>query len=160
HVSDPVGQRSLFSPYLAYSTFSQQSQPGDAIKRLPAIMGKGAIGLRHFMSLFLLLNRCTSPVEGVQQFGGEFLRHAVSATGSGYAQSPAHRQRLTTFLIDFGGDLIGRATNTTGANFDSGCRVPQGCLEYFDSFALGLVLDNRQRIVHHAAGDTFLATAH
>src|SRR5476651_140558 len=48
-------------------------------KRLPAEMGKGAIRLRHFMSVVALLNRVTLTGRGVFQFGGERCGHRHTA---------------------------------------------------------------------------------
>ncbi len=61
-------------------------------RNLPAIMGKGLVGLGHAMDVFPLLHRQARIVGRVHQFPGQLVAHALSATTLSGLGDPPHRQ--------------------------------------------------------------------
>src|SRR4051794_22593663 len=59
---------------------------------LPAEMSKGAVGLRHFVSVVALLDRVTLASRGVFQFSGKRFGHWHTTTAIGVLHDPAHRE--------------------------------------------------------------------
>src|SRR3954467_5467537 len=60
---------------------------------LPAEMCKGAVRLRHLVSVVALLDRIALTSRGVFQFSGERFRHRHAAAVIGKGHDPAHRER-------------------------------------------------------------------
>src|SRR5690606_34112728 len=71
------------------------SESGDplyssSVLQLPAIVGKGLVGVCHFVRVFPLLHGAAAVVGGVQDLAGQLLRHGLLTTGSGVGDQPAH----------------------------------------------------------------------
>ena len=83
----------------------------------PPVMRESLVGLRHAVSVFLLLNRIAAIVGGVHQFTCELLFHGFFATGSRVGQNPANRQRCSPSRTDFDRHLVGRTAHAAGLHF-------------------------------------------
>src|SRR5260221_5732158 len=123
-------------------------------------MRKRTIGFCHAMRFILPLDRRPLPAKSVEQFACESLSHITSTTGAGCRQNPTHCQRTAPYRINFHWHLIGRAADALRLDFDGGRSIVERRLQDFSGIALGTIFDHRQRPVHHAAGDAFLAAAH
>src|SRR5687767_9627615 len=60
---------------------------------LPSVMSKGAICLRHPMSIFFFLNGGAAIVSRIQQFSRQLFFHGLFATITRRLNQPAHAQR-------------------------------------------------------------------
>src|SRR3954469_7908135 len=79
---------------------------------LPAEMSKGAVCLRHFMSVVALLDRVALARSGVFQFSRQRLGHRHAAAIVGVLDNPAHRERNLPRGRDFHRHLIGGAADS------------------------------------------------
>src|SRR5512137_2917095 len=81
------------------------------IKILPFIMGEGLIGFSHFMSIFLLFNRCSSIIVRIQDLAGKALEHCLLRPSPGVVNQPAYAEGLPSLRPDFNRDLVGSASD-------------------------------------------------
>src|SRR5438477_299235 len=68
---------------------------------LPAIMRERLVGLRHLVRVFSLLHRGSPVAGGVEQLGGQLLRHAPLGAPTGGPDDPPHRQRRPPVRANF-----------------------------------------------------------
>jgi hypothetical protein len=96
---------------------------------LPAVVREGAVGFRHPVRVFALLDGVATVVGGVHQLGREALDHGavVAATGSG--DQPADRESLAALGANLDGDLVGRAADAAGADLDRGATFSSAVLK-------------------------------
>src|SRR5436309_11507315 len=78
---------------------------------LPPIMCEGLVGFGHAMDIFLLLDRCSASVRGVEQLVGQLINHAFFAASTAISDDPPDGQRSTAIGIDFDRNLIVGATD-------------------------------------------------
>src|SRR5690606_25530055 len=67
-------------------------RPGES----PAVVRERLVRVRHAMDLFALLDRAATVLRGVDQLGGQIVRHGVLAALAGGLDQPAHRQPHAT----------------------------------------------------------------
>src|SRR5262249_33138612 len=70
-------------------------------KLLPAIVGKGLVGLGHTMYVVSLLDRAAPEIGGVVQFVGQLVGHSFFGPAARVGDDPAHGQRSPATLRDF-----------------------------------------------------------
>src|SRR5919197_134218 len=80
-------------PFATDEEGSQASRPPSCrVLSLPAVMREGLVGLRHLVRVLALLDGRAAIVRGVEQLGGELVRHAALRPSPRRADQPAHRQ--------------------------------------------------------------------
>ena len=109
---------------------------------LPSIMSKGAIRLRHTMSVFFFLYCGASIISRVQQFTRQLFFHGLFATIARRLDQPAHAQRNTPLWPNLYRNLIGGAAYATRSNFDRWPRILNSFLKNADGIFLGLCRNN------------------
>src|SRR5712691_3441034 len=85
--------------------------PSWVFSLLPAVMGKGLVGLCHLVRVLSFLHGGAAVVAGVQQLGGQFVRHAALGPPTGGADHPAHGQGGASLRAHLHRDLIRRPTH-------------------------------------------------
>ena len=83
-------------------------------------MGKGAVGLSHFMNVVALANGRTLIVGGFLDFVGESLVHRHTLAVAGVVHNPAHSQGFGTGRIHFKRHLVSSATDAAALHFHTG----------------------------------------
>src|SRR5579863_10546400 len=78
---------------------------------LPAVMGKGAVGVGHAMGILALFDRAAAIGAGLEDFGGEPLYHRFLAARACRRDHPAHRERIAPHRAHFARHLIIRAAD-------------------------------------------------
>src|SRR5438552_5704579 len=78
---------------------------------LPAIMRERLVGLRHLVRVFSLLHRGSPVAGGVEQLGGQLLRHAPLGAPPGGPDDPPHRQRRPPLRSNLARYLTPRAAH-------------------------------------------------
>src|SRR5918997_6888715 len=91
-----------------------------AAKRLPAVMGKGLVGLRHAEDVVLALVRAALLGLRVEQLVGEPLGHRLLAPVAGELDQPADRERAGAGRGHLDRHLVGRAADAAGADLEDG----------------------------------------
>src|SRR2546426_12847473 len=77
--------------------------------RLPAVVRKGLVGLRHPVDVVLTLERPALLVEGVQDLVGELVAHPLLAALARERDEPAHSERAGPALRHLDRHLVVRA---------------------------------------------------
>src|SRR5271169_1021486 len=62
-------------------------------RSLPAVVGKGLVGLGHAMHVFFLLDGSAAAIGRVEQFIRQLIDHALLTASAAVGQNPANRQR-------------------------------------------------------------------
>src|SRR6201996_8780898 len=127
------------------------------VSPLPAIVREGAVGFRHPVHVFTLLDRVPPAVRGIEQLRGEPLRHRLFVALARSGNDPADAERLTAHVAYFDRHLIGGAADATRPHFDGRHHVFQGRFKYRQRTLLGLGLDQFERTVDDAFGGGLLA---
>src|SRR6185295_20165686 len=127
---------------------------------LPAVVGKGLVGLRHAEDVVLALERAALLGLRVEQLVGEPLRHRLLATVAGELDEPAHGERAGAAGRDLDRHLVGRAADTAGADLEHRGERLDGRLERLDRVLARALGENRQRVIHDALGGGLLAVQH
>jgi hypothetical protein len=128
---------------------------------IPAVVREGAVGFGHLVGVFALLHRGTAVGGGVEEFAGELLGHGVFAAVAGGVHQPADGQRPTTVGADFHRNLISRAADPAGADFDRRSDVVQGGVEGLQrTLVLALGFQDVEGAVDDVLGDGFFALVH
>src|SRR5438552_18838267 len=83
-------------------------------------MGEGAIGLGHFVSVFLLLHHVARIIVSVDDLGGESVLHRHAFAAAGGVNDPTERKALLAFKRNFDRNLIGGATNPAAFHLEAG----------------------------------------
>src|SRR6476646_5402993 len=128
--------------------------------RLPAVVRKGLVGLRHPVDVVLPLERAALLVERVENFVGELVRHAFLAPLASVRHEPAHREGAGAPLRHLDRHLVVRATDAAAANLEHRRDRLHGLLEHLDRRAAGLRSHCLERAVHDLLGDRLLAVEH
>src|SRR6266851_2029747 len=130
------------------------------VSPLPAIVREGAVGFRHPMHVFTLLDGVSPAIRCVEQFGREPLRHRLFIAFARRRNQPADPERLPAHRAYFDRDLIGGAADAARTDFDRRHYVFQRLLENRQRTLLGLGLDHAERTVDDAFGDRLLPGVH
>src|SRR5207342_2888368 len=94
---------------------------------LPLEMAEGPVGLRHLVRVFTSLDRRAEAVHGIDELGGKLLAHALAVALASRLDEPADAERHATVAPDLDRDLIRRATDAAGLDFDDGGGVAHRC---------------------------------
>ena len=130
-------------------------------RRLPAIMSERLVRLRHFKSVFFLLDRGSGILERIQQLTGERLGHRLALAATRIGRDPPHRQRNLTLRINFDRNLIGRTADTTALHFELRLHILQRLEKHVDRLHLRLLrLDHIERTINNLLSGGFLAAGH
>ncbi len=127
---------------------------------LPTIVGERPVGLRHPVSVFLLFYRRTAIAGRVDNFRRQFFFHRFFCPSAGGVDDPTHAERNTPLRPHFYRDLIGRAADPPGADFNCGTSILDGTLKHPERILFGLRGDDIQRSVKNRLGDALLALVH
>src|SRR6201996_8939391 len=130
------------------------------VSPLPAIVREGAVGFRHPVPVFPLLDRFPPAVRGIEQLRGEPLRHRLFVALARSGNDPADAERLTAHVTHFDRHLVGGAADATRPHFDGRHHVFQGLLEHRQRALLGLGLDQLERTIDNGFGGGLLAVVH
>src|SRR3954452_17397731 len=90
------------------------------LRRLPAVVRKGLVGLRHPVDVVLALERAALLVERVHDLVGQLVAHALLAAGARKRAAPAHGERAGTALRHLDGPLVVGAANVAAADLEHG----------------------------------------
>src|SRR5260370_34531408 len=88
------------------------------VSPLPAIVREGAVGFRHPMHVFTLLDGVSPAIRCVEQFGREPLRHRLFIAFARRRNQPADPERLPAPRAYFDRDLISGAADAARTDFD------------------------------------------
>src|SRR6202022_2420436 len=88
------------------------------VSPLPAIVREGAVGFRHPMHVFTLLDGVSPAIRRVEQLGREPLRHRLFVAFARGRNQPANSERLPAHRADFDRHLIGGAADAARTYFD------------------------------------------
>jgi len=64
---------------------------------LPTVMREGAVGFRHTMRVFALLDGTAAIIRSIHQFSGKTIHHRLVIAAASGSDEPANGQRLTAF---------------------------------------------------------------
>src|SRR5205085_4308164 len=132
----------------------------DRRHRLPPVVRKRLVGLRHPVEVVLALERVALLVEGVQDLAGELLRAVLLATVARVGDEPAHRECSGAALRHLHGYLVVRTADTAGAHLEHGRDRLDRLLEHFDRRLAGLLADAIERAVDDLLGGALLPARH
>src|SRR5580704_19391140 len=82
---------------------------------LPAVVGKGLVGLGHLVYVLAALHAGPEPVARVQQLVHQPLGHGLLAALAGVRDQPAQRQGGAARSAHLDRHLVGRATDAAAA---------------------------------------------
>src|SRR2546421_11223511 len=119
---------------------------------LPAVMGKGLVGLGHLVGVLAPLDGGTEAVTRVEQLVHQSLDHGLLAARLGVADQPAQAQRGGALWAYLHGYLVGRATDPAATYLQRRLHVVHRPLERDHGVAAGLVPAALQRAVDDALG--------
>src|SRR5205085_2442649 len=167
-VEDPLGRRRLARVDMGHDPDvpdAVQSDRGafrliDRRHRLPPVVRKRLVDLRHPVEVVLALERVALLVEGVQDLAGELLRHVLLAPVARVGDEPAHRERARAALRHLDGHLVVGAADAAGAHFEHRRDRLDRLLEHFDRRLAGLLADARERAVDDLLGRALLPARH
>src|SRR5690242_21917500 len=83
---------------------------------LPAIMREGAVGFRHLVHVFTLLDGIPPVVRRIEQLCRKPLGHCLLVTVARGRNDPADAERLPAHRADLDRNLVGGAADTAGAD--------------------------------------------
>src|SRR5262249_42999140 len=130
------------------------------VSPLPAIVREGAVGFRHAMHVFTLLDGVPPVVRRVQQLGREPLRHRLLIALARGRNDPANAERLPTHRANFHRHLVSGAADAAGTHLDRRHDVLERLHEDRQRVLLGLGLDHAERAVDDAFGNRLLSGIH
>jgi len=116
---------------------------------------EGAVGFRHPVRVFALLDRGATTMGRVQHLGSQTFLHRVFRAGACSDDQPADRQRLTALGTDFDRNLIRGAADAARAHFNRRRDVAEGFMEQLGRRALGLGRNGFERAVNDLFGGRF-----
>src|SRR5690242_14026870 len=131
-----------------------------AISKLPLVMGKRFVRVRHTMRVVFLLHGVAAIVGGIENLGRETIGHRFFTAPTRVGDNPTNSQGTAPLLVNFNWNLVGRTTNAPRLNFDRGLHVVDSAFENFQRFFARLVTDLAHGIVKNALGYTLLALPH
>ena len=106
---------------------------------LPAVVREGAVGFRHPVRVFALLDGIAPVVGGVDQLGREPVGHRLVVAAAGGLDQPADRQRLAALRANLDRNLVGGAADAARADFDRRRDVVERLLEDLQRIRLRFV---------------------
>jgi hypothetical protein len=131
-----------------------------SLRRLPAVVREGAVGFGHLVGVFTLLDGGATVVSGIHQFARQAVDHGRLVAVAGGGDQPADGKRLAALGADVDGNLVGRATDATAADFHMRRDIVERLMEDGDRLLLGLGLDLVEGTVDDGLGDRLLAVIH
>src|SRR5689334_21985925 len=87
--------------------------PAFTANGLPAVVGEGLVGFRHFVRVFALLDRATLVLRSRQQLVGELLGEGVVRALTRVKNDPANRECVATVGANLDRHLVVGAADTT-----------------------------------------------
>src|SRR5882724_858300 len=123
-------------------------------------MREGLVRFSHAVYIFFLLDGGAFTVGGVEQFVGELVFHSLFGAAAAIRQQPADGERGATVGIHFDRNLIVRATDAAGLDFEQRLGILDGLLEQLDSLVAALFLHLLHGVVEDALGGGLLAAPH
>src|SRR5580693_1972870 len=130
------------------------------VSPLPAIVREGAVGFRHPVHVFTLLDGVPPAIRRVEQLGRKPLRHRLFIALTRCRDDPANAERLPAHRANLDRHLVGRTTDAARTHFDGRHYVFQRLLENRQRALLGLGLDQFERAIDDALGGRLLAVVH
>src|SRR5947208_5377184 len=118
-----------------------------SLPRLPAVVRKGLVGLRHPVDVVLALERPTLLIQRVEDLRGELLLHAFLAPVPGEIDEPPHRERACAALRHLDGNLVVGPADATALHLEHGGDRLHRLLEHLDGRLAGLLGDAVERRV-------------
>src|ERR1035437_3563337 len=129
--------------------------------RLPAVVGKGLVGLGHAVNVFLLLHRRAAPVGRIQQLVAQLVGHALFAAVAAIGDQPADGQRGAPVGIDLDRHLVVGAAHAPGLHLKQRLAILDSLLEELEGIvAAALLLEVLHRLIEDALGRRLLAAPH
>src|SRR5690606_5739869 len=128
--------------------------------RLPAIVRECAVGVRHLVRIFALLDGRTTAVRGIHELAGKAIDHGRLVALAGSSNQPADRESLATLGPNIDRHLIGRTTNAARTDFNVRGDVVEGLVEDSQGLLLGLALHGVKGAVYDAFSHGLLAVKH
>src|SRR3954453_14147472 len=122
----------------------------------PAVVGEGAVGIRHPVHVLASLDRGAGAVGGVHDLGDESLRHGVLPTRAREVHEPAHRERGAALRLDLDRDLVRRAAHAARLHLEHRADVLDRLLQGDDRVVRSLLADLLERAVDDALGGRLL----
>ena len=92
-------------------------------------MGKGFVGLGHFVGVFLLLNAQSFVPCGIHELGCKTVLKVLALTATCVADDPSHGEGIPFLGTDFQRDLIGGTSNPSALNLKGGPDIVHGLAE-------------------------------
>src|SRR5271166_5562261 len=127
---------------------------------LPAVVGKGLVGLGHAVYVFFLLDSGPTAVGGVQQLVSQLVDHALLAASTAVSQNPADRQRSAAIGVDLHRNLVVGAAYAAGLHFQYRLGVLDSFLEQLDRLVATLFFELLHGGIEDGLGGAFLAVPH
>src|SRR5699024_10803463 len=137
--------------------WASRSDRGQPVKRLPAVVSEGAVGLSHLVDILATLHGSAQAVGGIEDLVGETLNHGVLATLAAEGDEPTQCQGGGTARTDVDRDLVGRATDAAGANLEGRLDVVESLLQGQDRVGAGLLAALLEGTVDDALSGGLLA---
>ena len=114
--------------------------------------------MRCVSSRFLIARAAV--VGGVIELAGETFDHRLLRPSARLQHQPPHSERDAARRSDLDRHLVGGATDASGAHFDERLHVVERLLEDRQRLFLGALLNEIERPVERALGQTLLALDH
>src|ERR1700722_2893932 len=130
------------------------------VSPLPAIVREGAVGFRHPVHVFTLLDGVPPAIRRIEQLGREPLRHRLFIALACCRDDPANAERLPAHRANLDRHLIGGTTNAARTHLDGRHYVFQRLPENRQRAPLGLGLDQFERAIDDTLGGRLLAVVH
>ena len=130
------------------------------IIRLPAIVRKRLVGVRHAMGVFTLFDGGAAILGSVLKFAAKTVCHRVFVTVTRCLDDPADSERLTPVRPDFNRNLIGRAANATRTDFNCRLHVFQSIMKNLYRILPGSFRNRIQRAIDDLFCHGLLAVIH
>jgi hypothetical protein len=97
---------------------------------------EGAVGFRHPVRVFALLDGVPTIVRRIEELGREPVHHGLVIAAAGGLDDPANGESLATLGANLDRDLVGRAADAAGPDLDAGATLSSACLKTSSGFAL------------------------
>ena len=112
------------------------------------------------MHVLAALDGVAGVVRRIEDLAGEPVGHAALAALAGERHQPAQRQRLAPLGADLDRDLIGRAADAAGLDFQRGHDVGDGLVEDLHGILAALRCNGFKSTVADGLRDAALAIVH
>src|SRR5690606_3127627 len=117
-------------------------------------------GVGHLVRVFTFLDSAAAVVCSVHEFAAEAIDHRRLVALASSGDQPANGESLTALRTNIDRDLIGRTTNTAGADFDVRSDIFERLMEDRDRLLLQLAFNGIERTVNDVFGNRLLAVKH